>query len=582
MTLPEITDEEYQRLEKEKEDSKKEKRNGKEKHVFPTSKYSQLGKGDLYESIILGGVPVFIRYDERNSKLVPLADIEEETRVLRPPSIEEYPYTPYEFDNVKELCEYVEYAKKQTPDTLYKIALNFIKKYNDQDEYKQILLAVDAYWSYFQDRFGTTHYLGIVGDNDSGKSSIGNTLEAIMYRAVNMTSPTAANVFRALGMIEAGQCTLILDESDKISEDVDILNILKTGYDYKKKVPKTNSNTWKQEWFWTYCHKTIIGEKSPSKLKAKGLLDRTLLFTVYPGNPELDIKEVTSPQGDPIRTKEYEKLISFRKLMLVYRLIHFKDSIPDIDINIQRRNKELCKPYIQLFYGTPVQKEIEQTFQIFLDSKNSKKSRSIEAVLIPVIIDLVEQEGKEVASSKVWEFIKEELEGESFSSDEYHVADFVLYRTTVTKLLEDKFGAEVKHGKKGNKVVFNYDKLQKIQKSYDTDVIIKTTLKGEGSEGSEGSWKNASLFEGQNTDKIVENSDKEKEDNVNIIRNEGIETSETPEALPQDPSHPSPPSPLPKEPDLDKMTKEEKLAYHDKLSKEALRKSKAATMGGGE
>ena len=54
----------------------------------------------------------------------------------------------------------------------------------------------------------------------------------------------------------------------------------------------------------------------------------------------------------------------------------------------------------------------------------------------------------------------------------------VLYRTTITKLLEDYFGAEVKHAKKGNKVDFNYDKLQKIQKSYDTTVNIKTTLEG--------------------------------------------------------------------------------------------------------
>ena len=210
----------------------------KGKHVFPTYKYSQLGKGDLYESIILGGVPVFLRHDQRNNKLIPYRDIEEETRILRPPSIEEYSYTPYEFANIEELDHYVEYAKKQTIDSLYKVALDFIKKYNDQDECKQILLAVDAVWSYFQDRFGTTHYLGIVGDNDSGKSSIGNTFEAFAYRAVNMTSPTAANVFRALGMIEAGQCTLILDESDRISEDVDILNILKTGYDYKKKCTK--------------------------------------------------------------------------------------------------------------------------------------------------------------------------------------------------------------------------------------------------------------------------------------------------------------------------------------------------------
>ena len=55
---------------------------------------------------------------------------------------------------------------------------------------------------------------------------------------------------------------------------------------------------------------------------------------------------------------------------------------------------------------------------IFLDIKNNKKSRIIEAVLIPVIIDLVEQEREEVASNRIWEFIKEELTGESFGSDE--------------------------------------------------------------------------------------------------------------------------------------------------------------------
>ena len=60
--------------------------------------------------------------------------------------------------------------------------------------------------------------------------------------------------------------------------------------------------------------------------------------------------------------------------MLVYRLIHYKDTIPDIDIGVKRLNRELCKPYIQLFYGTNVQQEVEETLQKFLDSKNNRKS----------------------------------------------------------------------------------------------------------------------------------------------------------------------------------------------------------------
>ena len=60
-------------------------------------------------------------------------------------------------------------------------------RYNDQDKHKLILLAADIIWSYFQDKFSTTHYVGVVGDNGSGKSTIGDSFEAIAYRPVNMT-----------------------------------------------------------------------------------------------------------------------------------------------------------------------------------------------------------------------------------------------------------------------------------------------------------------------------------------------------------------------------------------------------------
>lgn len=547
----------------------------KKKLAVPTYKYSKLGKGDLYESVILGGIPTFLRYDESNKKIVPYQSIEEETRILRPPSSEEYPYLPYEFDGLEELEEILEDARKQTKDSLFNSALNFIRLYNDQDEHKQILLAADVVLSYLQDKFGTTHYLGIIGDNNSGKTSIGNTLEVVAYRVVNMTSPTAPNIFRMLGTVEPGQCVLILDEADRIDESIDTMNILKSGNDFTKRVQKTNTNSWKQEYFYTYCLKIIIAEKSPSRLKAKGLLDRMLVFTVYPGSPQLDIKEVVNPQGDPNRTREYNRLISFRKLMLIYRLIHFKDPIPDIDINIQRRNKELCKPSIQLFYGTPVQEKLEQTFQIFLDIKNSKRARSLEAILIPVIIKMIEEEGKEISSKRIWEFIQENIQGELYSSNEYHIADYVLYRSTVTKLLEDKFGAEPpKHTKKGNVVVFNLDKLRKIQKSYDIDVDIKTTLKsfpkedGEGDEGSEGYWQNATPSNDKKTLEALENP---KENNGTIPKSMGLEEAERPLAFLQDYSHPSYPSPV--ETNEDKAAR---IREYERLSALSRQKSKNA------
>ena len=94
---------------------------------------------------------------------------------------------------------------------------------------------------------------------------------------------------------------------------------------------------------------------------------------------DADIKETMNPQGDPIRELALRDLIDFRKLMLVYRLIHFADPIPDINIGVKGRNKELFKPYIQLFHNSEAQNEIEETLQKFLGAKNERKSNSLEA-----------------------------------------------------------------------------------------------------------------------------------------------------------------------------------------------------------
>jgi hypothetical protein len=93
---------------------------------------------------------------------------------------------------------------------------------------------MDVIFSHFQDKFATTHYTGIVGDNDSGKTSFGVTFVAIRYRPVYMTDPSAANIFRCFGSIEPGQCTIIIDEADKIDKSPEIMAILKTGAEHKE------------------------------------------------------------------------------------------------------------------------------------------------------------------------------------------------------------------------------------------------------------------------------------------------------------------------------------------------------------
>ena len=442
-------------------------------------------------------------------------------------------------------------AKQESFDSLYNRAKYFVQEYNDQDPHKQILLACDIVWSYFQDKFSTTHYLAIIGDNGSGKSTVGDTFEAIGYRPVSMTDPTAANLFRVLGTIEPGQCTIIADEAEKIDQSADIMSILKTGYHIKKKVAKTNSNTWKQEFFWTYCFKMIISERAPHQSNAKGVLDRTFLLDTYKGNPQHDIKEVLNPAGDKVRQKLLDELISFRKLMLIYRLIHFADPIVDIEIGLDGRDKELCKPVIQLFYNTKAQKEIETSLQNFVEAKKQRKESTMEAALYPIIANLVSKHGNEISNGLIWESLKENVEGapDQRKPSEYHTSDFgTIYRNTITNIICDKFGAKRKHKETGNILIFNPEKLSRAGKVYGTKTSIQTRLMQdtpEDPEGSEGSMEAFRAFN-ENDYRKNEQTNRKSDENIQTIavEYENIIQDETCKGVSvgQKPSEPSEPS----------------------------------------
>jgi hypothetical protein len=176
---------------------------------FPVHKYSNKGKGPLCEAIILDGKPFFIKHENSEIKLI--ETIEEASRIIRPPVPKEYPYEPYEFRDKTEIEYYTKQAKERTVDALFNKSKCLVLRFIDQDEYIINLLVADIIWTYFQDRFSTTPYLGVIGDNGSGKSTVGDTFEAIAYRPVNLTDPTAANLFRVMGTIEPGQCILIED-----------------------------------------------------------------------------------------------------------------------------------------------------------------------------------------------------------------------------------------------------------------------------------------------------------------------------------------------------------------------------------
>jgi len=555
-----------------KKDTKKEEKPKKEVKIW---KYSQRGRIDLHEAVIIGDKPYFIKYvysETSKKKRVHFVEkIEETSRILLPPEREEYQYTPYTFDDQEEVESFIQQVENITLDQIYQKAKELYRpgRYIDQYEHIITLLCSDAILTFFQDLFPFTHYTEGVADNDKGKSSIGYLFEYTAYRVVRGISISAANYYRVLGSEEPGQCVIIEDEGDNISDDPEKNRILKSGYEYTGKVPKTNMNTISQKtnWFLTFCYKMFLSEKSLSQSKSRGLQDRTLSFHCKTGQVQYSIKEVVSEtiNKNPDLQTLYDELLDFRKLMLCYRLVHYRDTLPEIETGLKNRDNELFKPTLQLFAKTEALKEIIPALESFVNQRKERKLNSLESALYPFIKKQIyadlEQKFKDkndypklisIPLSMLWsDIIGGAIEGhyDENRKQQYETINFgVLYLNTISRIFKDKFGATIKRQAEGSIVTFDRPELDRLEEVYGQSQEVKINVKitkdydkdffnNAGNEGNVG-------YEGYNErvnddDDDTGTSSQEQVMEMNLNSNTGIRTLEpTYPTYPTQPTHP--------------------------------------------
>jgi hypothetical protein len=169
---------------------------------------------------------------------------------------------------------------------------------------------------------------------------------------------------------------------------------------------------------------------------------------------------------------------------------HFSEVIPDVSLNITNRDEELAKPYIRLFQNSPkALKEVKSTLSYFLNEKNKLKRNSIEAKLLQVILNLIEEKKKKkeqsqlppdtdiyfIENEEIWAEAKNEMNGtetpakpQSFSSVEYGE----ISHSAISRRLKTKFKGKPTQSGRGyeNKRGFNFSKkvLDKIVLAYES------------------------------------------------------------------------------------------------------------------
>src|ERR671930_1683615 len=316
-------------------------------------KYSDNGKLPLCESIVVGGYPKFIQLtkeeegDDKKFRLLDKLEIGHKT-FYPYDTLETHNPIPYSFESEEELKQYLERARNETLDTLYLKVKSTFKQFVDVEEKYLVLLAASIMLSYYQDKFGTIHYIIIIGDNGSGKNSALLVYRYLGYRVFYVTAASAANIYTFLGDQEEGQGTLAEDEADNIHLQPDKYKIDKTGYASGGSVPKVdihNSGGGRSQGVYlTYCMKWYAMEELPEYKQIKGQLDRSYVLKFVVGKPKYNIKDVIKNASDPKFEPLYNQLLEIRKLLMLKRLHNYEDIIYDVNLNIRNRNAELTKP----------------------------------------------------------------------------------------------------------------------------------------------------------------------------------------------------------------------------------------------
>lgn len=368
------------------------------KRKIYVNKYSGNGRLPLHESVIIGIIPEFVTLPPNsgldNGGIEPtfLPGYESElVNYLPNGTVDSITPLPYVFSSEEEFKEYLKLAAKETYDSLYLEVDAIFRKYVNVEEYYYPILAGDTIWSYFQDRFGYTHYLIFTGNNGSGKNSALLVFRYLGYRVFYVVSANAANYYTAYGSIEEGQVCVAEDEADDIGKNKDKTDILKSGYQTGGVVPKIELEGGRSQDCWlVYGIKWLAMEELKIDNNTKGILHRSLVMKFLPGDVPYNIKDVIRSGDDPEYKPLYEELIHVRKLLFCFRLLHYKDLIPMVKLNVKGRTNELTKPYIRLFQNSRVsKKKILDSLSEFMLERKQNMLDSFEAKLLESVQSLI-------------------------------------------------------------------------------------------------------------------------------------------------------------------------------------------------
>ena len=157
--------------------------------------------------------------------------------------------------------------------------------------------------------------------------------------------------------------------------------------------PRLNWKVGRSQDNWlVYGHRWLAVEEFIEDKNTKGIADRSFKLAFVTGDVDYNIKDVIRTAGDPEYQPLLDELIDLRKRLFCYRLLHYKDPILNVKLNVKGRSAELTNPLIRLFRNSPLAlKRILETLSKFIEERNESKKGTFESKLYEVVSSLINE-----------------------------------------------------------------------------------------------------------------------------------------------------------------------------------------------
>jgi len=437
----------------------------KEKKPKPTLKDSGVSDQGPFEAIYHNDLPAFLVKSGDGFEV--WNQLTYNGAVYEPKDVKRIPYLPYG------------YFKGSIPnrDELFWKVRNEFHSFVDVEPIWKDLLAACVLLTYQQEKLLTIPYIFVYGDNESGKSTVLQLLKFLCYRPMYGVTVPPADIYGYLDDIDSIGCVLE-DEVQGIRKDIDKIKIYKAGYKQGAVVPRTIITQHDRiiRYYNTFSFKACASERIP---QVKGFRERFIEIAMVEGYPEKEWTDVTK--------EDLKRLYDLRNMLLKWRLLSKEWQLPDPQVSMRGRLKELWKPILQITDGLTVYETLAGFVEEQKNERLSSKQNTLEGHIVKVVTEL-HNEAREnpvayIPFQTIWFRLADDLDGK-IDDKKPHVMDtsefFNVTKNKVGYRLREIASGKSTTVREGDTTIkaymFNLEKLRRIAKKYGYELVTKLPM----------------------------------------------------------------------------------------------------------